>query len=145
MGPLSECRCRSLPGPTRLTVWTVPSRRIASVARRSRRRFTVRQGGLSAPLLVALAIVLLGGALAGPLRAAAAISPDEGEVDDLAVVPLDPDADPEAVLRARPFLIGPATCPTFCPENDGTALSEDEARDRLARFLDLRGLDQDEI
>ena len=78
-------------------------------------------------------------AVGAPARAA------ESELADLAVTPLTPDLDPEAVLLDRPFIIGPAAGKAFrARANPARPISEETgetARRRLARFLDRRGVD----
>lgn len=71
---------------------------------------------------------------------------DENEVKDLEIVPIDPNADPDAILRSRPFVLGPGSIDAFPPDQRvPSVMSEDHARDRLKRFLRLRHLDSDAI
>ena len=93
-------------------------------------------------LLVALVCV---GSLGPGAAMAARVSPGEGELEDVAVVPLDASLEPEAVLRARPFVIGASPCPIFCPQEGGSPVSERAARRALAAFLERRGLEEGAI
>ncbi len=73
-------------------------------------------------------------------------SSDENEVADLVIVPIDPSADPDTILRSRPFVLGPGSIDAFPPDQRvPSVMTEDHARDRLKRFLRLRHLDSDVI
>ncbi|HET8524845.1 MAG TPA: hypothetical protein VFL82_16560, partial [Thermomicrobiales bacterium] len=73
-------------------------------------------------------------------------SSDENEVADLEIVPIDPSANPDTILRSRPFVLGPGSVDAFPPDQRvPSVMSEDHARDRLKRFLRLRHLDSDAI
>ncbi|MGH2558904.1 MAG: hypothetical protein ACRDJH_07555 [Thermomicrobiales bacterium] len=70
---------------------------------------------------------------------------DEGEIDDLEIRFIEPGIGPEAVLRARPFILGPESLNAFPSEIEtARVMSSDHARDRLERFLNRRGLSFDE-
>lgn len=65
----------------------------------------------------------------------------ERELDDLEVRFIEPNLDPETVLRSRPFIMGPDSFDAFPFETTTPRpMSYDHARDRLERFLKRRGL-----
>src|SRR5688500_8225101 len=127
MGPSTERPGRWLAGRSCPTVRTVRSRRIVDCRARRRGWLGVRAAWLLAALLCA--------GLMAPVATLAARTPGEGDLDDVAVAPLDDSLDPELILRSRPFVIGDAPCPVFCPRDEGEPFSERAARRALADFL----------
>ncbi len=71
-----------------------------------------------------------------PLGAAA----QDDELADLTVVPIDTTADPEAIMRLRPFIIGPNATASFSRDATPITLSESNGRLRLGELLDGRGV-----
>lgn len=110
---------------------------VASAAGISAAPLPVQRGG--APTVVRAALLR---SYPGLLQSATG----QDELADLTVVPIDPALKPDAIMRSRPFLLGPDSAKVF-PRSvqPGQALTEDEARDRLVRFLQLRHLDDTTI
>lgn len=71
----------------------------------------------------------------GTPRVAAA---QNDEISGLTVVPIDPIADPEEVMRLRPFIIGAGATASFSRDANPTPLSEVDGRLRLGEILDAR-------
>src|SRR5687767_983109 len=137
MGPSTERPRRWLAGRSHPTVRTVRSRRNLQRGATPRDRVRVR----AAWFLVALVCA----GLLAPQASLAARTPGEGELDDVAVAPLDASLEPDVLLRSRPFVIGDSPCPIFCPSAAGEPLTERAARRALGDFLERRGLDDEEI
>jgi hypothetical protein len=69
-------------------------------------------------------------------------STDEDELEDLTIAPIDPTLSADRIMRSRPFVLDEGAELAFPLEaTEANPLTEVEARDRLRRFLDLRGLD----
>lgn len=64
----------------------------------------------------------------------------DDELVDLTVVPIDTTADPEAIMRLRPFIISPNATASFSRDATPAPLSEPDGRLRLGGLLDGRGV-----
>jgi hypothetical protein len=73
---------------------------------------------------------------------AAQTSTDADELQDLTIAPIDPSLSADEIMRSRPFVLDAGAEAAF-PFEYATPepLTEDEARARLRRFLELRQLD----
>lgn len=69
-------------------------------------------------------------------------SADEDELQDLTIAPIDPSLTADKIMRSRPFILDEGAEAAFPYEVTATQpLTEDEGREHLRRFLELRGLD----
>lgn len=77
---------------------------------------------------------------------AAQTSTDDDELRDLTISPVDPSLSADQIMRSRPFIIDQGSEAAFPSQATPTQpLTEDEARDHLRHFLELRGLDASAI
>ena len=73
-------------------------------------------------------------------------STDDDELQDLTIAPIDPSLSADRILRSRPFVLDAGAEAAFPLEATPTeTLTEDEARERLRRFLELRELETSTI
>lgn len=134
----------------------------ACLARASRRRPSLRLLPLLAVLVLLIStarpVAAAPGSPVGPGNSAgwqqalrhfvpaAQTSTDENELQDLTIAPVAPSLSADQIMRSRPFIIAQGSERAFPPKATPTQpLTEDQAREHLRRFLQLRGLDASAI